>query len=151
MKSQVEQDAIAYATRFLEVRGYKVDNVTRNRRHKGYDLLALRTHEELKIEVKGCTRPWGIPDLFFTEFDAERRLIADYLYVVYFLDGMAPQLCVIPRDAIDPSMVTPKQGWRIRSTFKKEAVMAKFMVALDVQADDPTEAEARENSVLRDE
>jgi hypothetical protein len=133
-RKQVEQEAIAYAKRYLERQGYGVVDVTRKRGHNGYDLLAQREGEQLKIEVKGCTRPWQIPDPYVTEFDGERRLVADLLYVVYFLGGAKPQLCIIPRDAIAPSMVTPKLGWKIRSTFKNESVLSRSMVTFDPEA-----------------
>jgi hypothetical protein len=131
-KKQVEHAAVALATGYLERLGYAVRNVSRVRGHNGYDLLASRADKRLTVEVKGCTRPWGIPDPYVTEFDASRRLVADYLYVVYFLDGNPPRLCTIPRDAIDPSMIVPKQGWKIRSTFKNAKVMARYMVDADI-------------------
>jgi hypothetical protein len=133
-RKQVERDAIAYAKRYLERQGYGVVDVTRTRGHNGYDLLAQREGEQLKIEVKGCTRPWQIPDPYVTEFDGERRLVADLLYVVYFLDGGKPELCIIPRDAIDPDMITPRQGWRISPRFKNETVLARYMVTFDPEA-----------------
>lgn len=89
--------------------------------------MLIRDSEQLKIEIKGCTVPWGIPDPYHTEFDDQKRLVADFLYVVYFLGEQPPQLCVIPRDAIDPSKVTRRQGYRISGSFKKESVMKKFM------------------------
>lgn len=107
-------------------------DVSRTRGKKGFDLLARRDGEELKIEVKGCTRPWHIPDAYATEFDAERRLVADFLYVVYFLETEArPILCVIPRAAIDPGMVMPRHGFRISGRFKNARVLQKFVVTGD--------------------
>ncbi len=84
----------------------------------------------IKIEVKGCSRPWGIPDPYITEFDDERRLIADFLYVVYMLEGEEPKLCVIPRDALNPDDIVPKFGYRIASRFKKKSVLEKFLQPL---------------------
>lgn len=130
-KVDVERGAVALAIRYLEHQGYEVDDVSRTRGHNGYDLLARRAEDEIKVEVKGCTREWGIPDPYETEFDEERRLVADFLYVVYFLDGARPQLCVIPRNAIDPELVKPKSGYRISGRFKKESVLSKFMVSFD--------------------
>ena len=126
-KRDVEREAMVYAQRFLKHKGYKVTDVARTPGHNGYDLLAEREGEKLRIEVKGCTREWGIPDPFFTEFDADRRLVADYLYVVYFLGQEPPRLCIIPRDAIDPDMVQLKQGYRISGRFKKATMMQQYM------------------------
>lgn len=57
--------------------------------------------------MKGCTVEWGIPDPYFTEFDEERRLVADFLYVVYFLGGRAPELRSCVRSPATPSI----QSW----------------------------------------
>lgn len=127
MPNRIEQKAIIVAKEYLRNRGYAVEDVTRKREHKGYDLIATRGDEVLKIEVKGCSRPWGIPDPYATEFDKERRLVADFLYVVYFIGKQDPKLCTIPREAIKPEFVVPKAGWRIRSKFKKENILKQFM------------------------
>jgi hypothetical protein len=126
--NDIELRAIKFAKAYLVKAGYAVEDVSRNRAHKGYDLIARKAGgADLKIEVKGCRVAWGIPDPFFTEFDADRRLVADFMYVVYFLSGEEPQLCAIPRDAIDPSMVQLRQGYRISGRFKKESVMKRFL------------------------
>lgn len=128
MPESVEQRAITFATQFLEKRGYAVQNVSASREHKGYDLIAERRGEKaLKIEVKGCTRPWGIPDPYVTEFDSQRRLVADFLYVVYFIGSDPPALCAIPRESIPPDLIVPKMGYRISSRFKKERILKKFI------------------------
>ncbi len=99
--------------------------------HRGYDLLATKDGEKtLKIEVKGCTRPWGIPDPYVTEFDENKALIADYLYVVYLLPHEAPRLCAIPRNALKPEDIRPKSGYRISSRFKKKSVLKRFVKPL---------------------
>lgn len=128
MANDVEQQAIAYSMRYLETQAYQVDKVSGKRGHRGYDLLARRQDQTLKIEVKGCTRPWGIPDPYVTEFDEARQLVADFLYVVYLLEGTPPFLCAIPRAAINPDYIKPKSGYRISHKFKKESVMGKFVV-----------------------
>lgn len=89
----------------------------------------------MTIEVKGATREWGIPDPYWTEFDDQRRLFADFLYVVYFLPTRtSPLLCAIPRNAIDSSYVSPRQGYRISGKFKNARMMQRFVVA-DVDSD----------------
>jgi hypothetical protein len=135
MPNNVENAAIEIVVTYLEQQGYEVANVSRSKRrnpeHRGFDLVASRRDAEtLKIEVKGCTHPWGIPDLYETEFDSDRQLIADFLYVVYFLNGKPPQLCAIPRIAIKPEHVRPKAGFRISSRFKNRQSLEPFLLKL---------------------
>ena len=84
----------------------------------------------LKIEVKGCSHLWGIPDPYVTEFDANRNLIADFLYVVYFINGKDPAVCIIPRDVIKPEYVIPRETYRVSSRFKNEATLKPFLHAI---------------------
>lgn len=65
-----------------------------------------------------------------TEFDDERYLVADFLYVVYLIAGRDPELCAIPREAIDPKFVSPKRGYRISSRFKKESILKPYLHAI---------------------
>ena len=102
----VETDAVELAGRYFANQGYTVEDVSRKRGHNGYDLIISKDGETTRIEVKGCSREWQIPDFYFTEFDQNRRLVADYLCVVYFLDGRDPFLCIVPRDSIPPEHVT---------------------------------------------
>lgn len=120
------------AKRHLASQGYDVEDVSRKRAHNGYDLIARKSGETRKIEVKGCTRRWGIPDPYVTEFDSEKRLVADFLYVIYMIDGEEPTLCEIPRDALSPDYVVPKQGYRISSRFKKKSVLGAFLKSIQV-------------------
>lgn len=130
MPNQVEQKAIAVATQYLRNRGYAVEDVSKKREHKGYDLIAEQNDASLKIEVKGCSRLWGIPDPYVTEFDDERRLVADFLYVVYFIGCEEPTVCIIPRDAIKPEFVLPKHSYRVSARFKNEATLKPFLHAI---------------------
>ena len=109
--------------------GFSVRNVARERGHGGFDLLVTKGDDVKKIEVKGCSEEWGIPDFYVTEFDDERRLVADVLCVVYFLsDRPIPKICLIPREAIPPELVTPQSRYRISSKFKKRSVLEKYCV-----------------------
>lgn len=126
LTESVEKRAIQKAYNFYKRGGFEVARVSGQRGHGGHDLLVTRGRLKLKIEVKGCTRPWGIPDLYGTEIDRRNRLVADYLCVVYFLDGSEPYVCEIPRDDIPRSMVVPKLGYRIRSPFKKKDVLERY-------------------------
>lgn len=122
----VEKRAIHKAVSFYERGGFEVSRVSGQPGHGGYDLLVARGRKRLKIEVKGCRRLWGIPDLYGTEIGRRNRLVADYLCVVYFLQGKAPFVCEIPKAAIPPEMVVPKPGYRIRSPFKKQGVLERY-------------------------
>lgn len=132
MPERIELQALRIAAAHFERQGYSVENVSRVRGHNGYDLFIKRESESSKVEVKGCSREWQIPDLFSTEFDAERTLVADLLCVVYFTPECEPLgMCIIPRDQIPREYVIPKTGFRISSRFKKKAVLERFRVPLD--------------------
>ncbi len=130
VSDSVEKRAVEFVTAYYVRKGYVVTNVTRVRGdHGGYDLVAKSNEGELRLEVKGCSRPWGIPDPYCTEFDADtRRLVADFLCVVYFIGDVPPQLAIIPRDAIPPEYVVPKFGYRISGRFKNKATISPFLV-----------------------
>lgn len=123
----VESDAIHHATLFFEQNGYSVQNVSRDPQHKGFDLLLTRDDEVTRVEVKGCSRPWQIPDPYVTEFDSDRRLVADYLCVVYLMNPNQPVICQIPRDAIPPEWVQPKSGYRISGRLKKRKHLEQYV------------------------
>ncbi len=135
MPNLVEEKGIALVKAHLEKQGHTVQDVSRGKRqsseHRGYDLLATKPGgNPIKIEVKGCTRPWGIPDPYVTEFDADGRLVADFLYVAYFCDSEEPKLCAIPRDALAPEDMVPKTGYRFRSRVKNRKFLERFLQPL---------------------
>lgn len=123
---RVELEAIRLAAEHFIEQGYSVEDVSRKRGHNGYDFIITRAAERLKVEVKGCSREWQIPDLFDTEFDEARKLIADLLCVVYLFDTSCPSICVIPREDIPTDMVVPKKGYRLSGKFKKRSVLEKY-------------------------
>jgi len=128
MPNQTEQRAITFVKNYLRRKGYtKIEDVQRNRQHNGYDLIARKNGRKIKIEVKGCKRPWGIPDPYVTEFDEKKRLVADYLYVVYLIGRTKPKLCAIPRRALKPKFIRPKYGYRISGAFKNEENLKKYL------------------------
>jgi hypothetical protein len=130
-EERVEHRAVAFVRRYYEAQGFEVKNVSHARgEHGGYDLLAVKGSERITAEVKGCTRPYGIPDPYYTEFDPEsRRLIADVLCVVYFPSATeAPRLAIIPRDEIPPEYIIEKRAYRISGRFKKKEIISKFFV-----------------------
>lgn len=127
---RVELRAVALAKQHFLAEGYSVIDVSRKRGHNGYDLLIEKNGHGLKVEVKGATRAWGIPDPYNTEFDESRRLVADLLCVVYFIGNDPPKMCLIPREAILPEDVSVRLGYRISSRFKKESVLSKYVVSI---------------------
>jgi hypothetical protein len=128
----VELRGMDLVRRYYESRGWAVENVSRVRGgHGGYDYLVSKGSEQLKVEVKGCSRPFGIPDPYHTEFHAgSRQLIADVMCVAYFIPGKEPQLAIIPRAAILPEYVTQKIGYRISGRFKNARMISPFFVEL---------------------
>jgi hypothetical protein len=128
-KQSVENQAVAIATAFYAYQGFHVEDVSRKRGHAGYDLLLTRDGDVLRIEVKGCTRPYGIPDPYYSEFDPNTKLlIADFLCVVYLFPGKPTEIAVIPREAIPPDFVQVKLGYRISGKFENERTMRHFLV-----------------------
>lgn len=129
MPNITEQKAIKFVKAYLKRDGFtNIQNVEHNRQHNGYDLIATKSKQRIKIEVKGCTRPWGIPDPYSTEFDNKKRLVADFMYVVYLLGKSKPKLCIIPRRAFKPEFIKPKFGYRISSGFKNQSQLEKYLV-----------------------
>jgi Protein NO VEIN, C-terminal len=130
MPNMVEDTAIKIVTEYFQTLGYDINNVSKGKRpeseHRGYDLIARKAGETIKIEVKGCTRRWGIPDPYETEFDSEKRLVADLLCIAYIF-GSETQLCVIPREAIKPEDIVPRKGYRFRSHFKNEKSLSQYL------------------------
>jgi hypothetical protein len=99
VQNKVECDAIDYVIAYYTRQGYTVTNTTRARgQHKGYDLVIAKDAVKVTVEVKGCSRPYGIPDPYFSEFDPDTKLlVADLLCVVYFWPNQKPELAIIPR------------------------------------------------------
>jgi len=124
---RVENRAMRHAKRHFEAKNFTVEDVSRTRGHNGYDLVLRRHGRVTMVEVKGCSRAWGIPDLYSTEFDGRKRLVADFLCVVYLIGRRKPVICLIPRKAIPPKYVEPKRGYRINSRFKKQEVLERYV------------------------
>ncbi len=123
---------MSVAKAYLNARGYSVEDVSTIPEHKGYDLIARKDAETLRIEVKGCTRPWGIPDPYVTEFDEERRLVADYLYVVRFVRPRTPHLSVIPREILTADFIygDRARGYFVSATFANRTTLHPFRRAI---------------------
>jgi hypothetical protein len=132
IEGRVELRAMALVKRYYESKDWEVKNVSKARGdHGGYDYLITKGSEQLRVEVKGCTRAYGIPDPYHTEFHPEsRQLIADVLCVAYFIAGKETQLAIIPRSAILPEHVTQKISYRISGKFKNAKAITPWFVPL---------------------
>lgn len=127
-KMSIEKRAIKFVQKYLKKKFRKVENVEHNRQHPGCDFIARKGKKRIKIEVKGCGRLWGVPDLYFKEVaKSPKRLVADFLYVVYFIGRKAPRLCKIPRKEIKSDFFILKKSFRIRGRFKNERMLGRFM------------------------
>ncbi len=67
MPKKLAQKAIHIARQYLQFRGYAVEDVPTEGEGRGYNLVAKRNAENLKIAVKASSKPWNIPDLRPTE------------------------------------------------------------------------------------
>jgi len=77
---------------YLEKEGYTCQDVAHcGKEHKGYDILAEKGEQKLRIEVKCSVKKSGIPDCFNTEFDENQNLNADYLYIVRIDENRIPK------------------------------------------------------------
>ncbi len=129
MAKSVEKLGIEFAKAHFERHGYTVRDVSHKRGHNGYDLLIVRNRRESRVEVKGVSRMWGIPDAYETEFDDKKRLVADFLCVV-FVKAKPIQLCIIPRAAIKSKHIERRCGYRFKSSFKQRSALKKFLQQL---------------------
>jgi len=128
--NEVSKKAMKIAFDYYSSGRARVQNVSTDRKHKGYDLLVPRRGKALRVEVKGCSKEWQIPDFFHTEFNEQRQLVADILCVVYLI-GKKTTLCEIPRKAIRPEWVEETRRYRISSKMKKEDVLKKYLKPLE--------------------
>ncbi len=124
--NSVENQAIDFAISHFKKQGYSVEIVSGKRGHGGYDLTVSKEGQLLKVEVKGCSREWQIPDLYGTEVGSDGQLVADFLAVVYLLSGVDSYICVVPRSDMPPEKFKQKLGYRIHSSLKKESFLGKY-------------------------
>src|SRR5712692_9569681 len=131
MPSAREHQAIAVARQYLENRGYAVEELGANPENKGYDLIAKRNAENLKIAVKACTRPWNSPRPS-RDGSGRRKTPRRGFPLRRLLPRRVkkPKLCIIPREDLKPEFIVPKQGYRISGKLKKEAALRQFLHAL---------------------
>lgn len=131
-EERVELRAMKIAESYYTKSGWKIRNVSRKGgKHSGYDLFLERGSKQLRVEVKGCKKLYGIPDFYGTEINPKtKRLVADELCVVFFLPDRKCKLAIIRREDILPDNIVPKLGYRLRK-FKNARVMKKFIKDID--------------------
>jgi hypothetical protein len=129
MEDSVAVRAMKSAECYYKKKGWTVKNVAAlGGEHAGCDLFLERDSERLKIEVKGSAKPYyGIPDLFGTEVNKHKMLIADFLCVVYLPPGKPEKLAIIPRDRIPPDCLKAKVSYRICNKFKSTESIREFL------------------------
>lgn len=89
--SFISQLALKTVLEHLSSLGYECEDVSGDREHKGFDVIAKRDGESIKIEVKGSLKDKGIPDSFITEFDDQLRIVADFFYIVRLDENAVPK------------------------------------------------------------
>ena len=130
MPESVEDRAMKLVECHYRKMGWQVSNVARDGgEHAGIDLLVTRDDETLKLEVKGSSKPYyGIPDLYETEVDENKKLRADFLCVGYFPADKPERLAIICSDFIRPDCLKHKISYRISNECKNEKAIERFLV-----------------------
>jgi hypothetical protein len=94
----------------------------------GYDYeFTYPDGKTAKVEVKGTEKEYRIPDMSVTEFDSKDRLKADFILVVGHVLSEERILYKIPREAIKPENLRPKQTYHIRR-FQNRKRMEEYVV-----------------------
>ncbi len=125
----LDEYAVFTAREYFTLRGFHVERVPGGPGAKCFDLTAKQNGVTLKVAVKGSTRLWDIPVLDPKTFNAKRRLVADFLYVVYFSSSQKPTLCAIPRDALTHDLIlgSPGHGFHLSARFTKPRTLRPFL------------------------
>lgn len=145
MSNKVAKKAMELAKKKLKQEyGNQPKNVSgKGGKYKGCDFVVKnKKGREIKIEVKGATREYGIPDPYHTEFKKDGTLVADYMYIFYLNKKRNLRLInlfEISRKNFKKEMkklggrkkfIKKKIGWVINSRFKKKEVMDKYIQRL---------------------
>jgi hypothetical protein len=118
-EKSVARRAVRWVMNYERKHGKKVKDVQCDRHFLGCDIIRYSDKKRAweKVEVKGSTKPHGIPDCFQTEFTKNGKLVADFMYVVNFEKKKA-KLYIIPKKAFKPEHTKIRIGYRISNTFK---------------------------------
>ena len=112
MTNEAEVEAMRFVRRWAESHKIRVKDVS----HEGlsYDYqFTYQNGKTDKVEVKGVSKPYGIPDMRVNEF-LRKRLKADYLLIVAnIVSGKRRRLYKILREDIKPSNLKILHTYRI--------------------------------------
>jgi len=120
--------AIEIVKKYEKKCGRTIIDVQYNKNFKGFDLISISKNKKSirTIEVKGTKDKYGIPDLYESEVTRNKKLIANYLYVVSFF-SKKPKLYVIPSQVISPEDLRIATYFKVCSNFKTKR-MKKYLV-----------------------
>lgn len=91
----------------------------------GYDYEFIHpSGKREKIEVKGSSTGL-IPDMRTNEFDDNKRLKADYIFLVHIVKNRAKILVKIPRSAVNPDDLRLLCTYRVSLSAKRLAQYAE--------------------------
>jgi hypothetical protein len=126
MTNKPEVIAMQFVRTWAGKQGITVKDVSR--RGLGYDYrFTSPGGKTVRVEVKGVSKPCGIPDMRVNEF-RNKRLKADYLLVVgNITPPKRKRLYKIPRNAIKPNNLKLLQTYRI-TRFQGKKNMEKYRV-----------------------
>jgi hypothetical protein len=100
INKQKERRSIEIVMKYLGKQNYKCEDVSTKGR--GYDVLATRNGEVLRIEVKGTWGDRKIPDSYRSDFDDELKLVGDSMYIVELNEDMTPrQMHILSKAEVD--------------------------------------------------
>jgi hypothetical protein len=130
MPESVENRAMKLVATHYNNMEWHVTNVAREGGDSaGVDLIVTKDEKNLRLEVKGSSKPYhGIPDLYETEVDEQKRLKADFLCVAYFPPDGPERLAIIPGNFFHPDCLKKKVSYRISSEYKNEEAVKRFLV-----------------------
>jgi len=126
MPNEAELRSIEFVKRWAEKKGITVRKPSS--KGAGYDLEFVHPDGGVeKIEVKGSSKVYSIPDMRVSEFEG-KSLKADFLYVVgNVLSPGEEHLYVIPRGALKPENLRLRQTYFI-SRFQTKINMEKYRI-----------------------
>jgi len=129
--NKTEVEAMKRAMQYEKDAGrYPVKATDKNNpEHRGIDIISSINGQVIRrIEVKGTSKDEGIPDAFETELDDNKKLVADYLYVVINADKPNHRLIVIPKEEVDKHSEnhTPSSRFTFSKDLKKAMKEHRF-------------------------
>jgi hypothetical protein len=126
MVNPQEQAAMKYVKDLAEEQNIKVED--KHSEKVGYDYrFTYPDGKTAKVEVKGTEKEYKIPDMSDKEFDSKQRLKADFILVVGHVLDEEKILYKIPREAIKPGNLRPKQTYHIKR-YQNRKNMGKYIM-----------------------